>query len=190
MSEPARMPTHLVRHRARAREARVDVDHVRAALPGLHHPLEPDRVVLGHVRAHDHDAVGVLEILLEVRRAASSERGPQTGDRGAVSYAGLVLDLDDAERDAELLDQVVLLVVERRAAEVADRQRAVAVALVRPRSAARVSTIRSAIISIASSSESSSQCRAVGPAVLDLVLAQRALDVRLRGLALGAEAAA
>src|SRR4026207_1899899 len=131
MSLPARMPTHLVaiaparvarglawgarpprgprrRHRARAREARVDVDYLRAALPGLNHPLEPDRVVLGHVRAHDHDAVGVLEILLEVRRPASSERGPQTGDRGAVSYAGLVLDLDDPERDAELLDQVVL----------------------------------------------------------------------------------
>ena len=38
------------------------------------------------------------EVLLEVGGAASSERGPQTGDRGAVSYAGLVLDLDDPER--------------------------------------------------------------------------------------------
>ena len=26
----------------------------------LHDPLEADRVALGHVRAHDHDAVGVL----------------------------------------------------------------------------------------------------------------------------------
>src|SRR5207253_2252138 len=88
-------------------------------------PLEADRVVLGHVRAHDDDAVGVLEILLEVRRTASPERGPQTGDRRAVSYAGLVLDLDDAERRHQLLDEVVLLVVERRTAEVADRERPV-----------------------------------------------------------------
>jgi hypothetical protein len=89
----------LRRHRARAREARVDVDDTSAALSGLHHPLETHRVVLGHVRAHDHDAVGVLEVLLEVRRTATPERGPQTGNRGAVSYACLVLDLDDAERD-------------------------------------------------------------------------------------------
>src|SRR5438270_19129 len=110
-------PDVLRGHRARAGEARVDVEDLCAALPRLEHPLETDRVVLGHVRAHDHDAVGVLEILLEVRRTASSERGPQTGDRGAMSYAGLVLDLDDAERGQQLLDQVVLFVVERRAAE-------------------------------------------------------------------------
>src|ERR671938_659210 len=31
----------LRRHRARAREAGIDVDHLGAALPGLEHPLEP-----------------------------------------------------------------------------------------------------------------------------------------------------
>ena len=36
------------------------------------------------------------EVLLEVRGAAATERGPQTGDRGGVSNAGLVLDLDRA----------------------------------------------------------------------------------------------
>src|SRR5204862_4120609 len=65
------------------------------------------------------------QVLLEDRGPASPERRPQTGDGGAVSYAGLVLDLDDSERRAQLLDQVVLFVVERRAAEVADRQRAI-----------------------------------------------------------------
>src|SRR5439155_3407711 len=49
--------------------------------------------------------------------------GPQTGDRGAVSYAGLVLDLNDAETHGQLLDQVVLLVVEGRAAEHRDPHR-------------------------------------------------------------------
>ena len=38
------------------------------------------------------------EVLLEGGGAAAAERGPQTGDRGGVSYAGLVLDLHRAER--------------------------------------------------------------------------------------------
>src|SRR3954467_6402818 len=81
-----------VGHRARAREARVDVHDLRAALLGLDHPLKADRVLLGHVRAHDEDRVGVLEVLLEGGGAAAPERGPQTGDRARVSYARLVLD--------------------------------------------------------------------------------------------------
>ena len=40
---------------------------------GLHHPLEPDRVALGHVRAHDHDAVGVPQVLRERGGAAATE---------------------------------------------------------------------------------------------------------------------
>ena len=79
---------------------------------GLHHPLEPDRMALGHVRAHDHDAVGVGQVLLEGGGAAPTERCPQTGDGGGVSYAGLVLDLHGAERREQLLHEVVLLVVE------------------------------------------------------------------------------
>jgi hypothetical protein len=42
-----------------------------------------------------------------------------------VSYAGLVLDLHRAHRGEELLDQVVLLVVQRRAAEVGEAERPV-----------------------------------------------------------------
>src|SRR5215216_7118600 len=86
---------------------------------------KPTRVVLGHVRAHDRDDVRVLEVLLVVGCASSPERGPQTGDRGAVSYAGLVLDLDDAQGGAEFLDQVVLLVVQRGTAEISDGHRPV-----------------------------------------------------------------
>src|SRR6185503_9549358 len=41
-----------------------------------------------------------------------------------VSYPRLVLDLHDPERGVQLLEQVVLLVVERGAAEVGDRHRA------------------------------------------------------------------
>src|SRR5829696_1092837 len=80
---------------------------------------------LGHTRALDPDHVGVLDVLLGVGGAAAPERGPQTGDRGGVSYAGLVFDLDRAHRREELLDQVVLLVVERGAAQVREAHRAV-----------------------------------------------------------------
>src|SRR4029450_11065401 len=63
-------------------------------LLGLDHPLEAHRVALGHVRPLDDDDVSVLEVLLEGGGATPTERCPQTGDGGGVSYAGLVLDLD------------------------------------------------------------------------------------------------
>src|SRR4051812_36412815 len=78
---------------------------------------------LRHVGALDDDAVRVLQVLLELRRASATEAGPQTGHRGAVSYPRLVLDLDRAERGEQLLDEVVLLVVQGRAAEAGEAQR-------------------------------------------------------------------
>ena len=83
--------------RAGPGEPRVDVDDRGAALLGLHDPLEPHRVALGHVRALDQDAVSVLQVLLEGGRAAAAKRGPQTGDGGGVSNPRLVLDLDRAQ---------------------------------------------------------------------------------------------
>src|SRR5213079_2102936 len=91
----------------------------------LHQPPKADRMRLGHRRALDPDAVGVLEVLLEVGGAAAPERGPQTGDGARVSYAGLVLDLHGSHRREGLLDEVVLLVVERGAAQVGEAERAV-----------------------------------------------------------------
>src|SRR6185436_16230764 len=102
-----------------------DVEDLRAARLGLNHPLEAHRVLLGHVRAHDQDAVGVLQVLQERGGAAAPERGPQTGDGGGVSYARLVLDRDRAGRREALLDQVVLLGVQRRATEEGEAERAV-----------------------------------------------------------------
>src|SRR4051794_21873957 len=104
----------------RTGEARVDVNHRRAAGLRLHDPLEADRVRLGHVGTLDDDAVRVLQVLLKVRRAAATEAGSQTGNRAAVSYPRLVLDLQSAERGEQLLDEVVLFVVQRRAAEARD----------------------------------------------------------------------
>src|SRR5439155_502636 len=83
----------------------------------LHGPAERHRVALRHVRAHDDEAVGVLEIARIQGRRAAAEPCPQTGDARAVSYPGLILDGDDAEPAPELLADVVELVVERRATE-------------------------------------------------------------------------
>jgi hypothetical protein len=73
------------------------VDNPGAPRLGLHHPLEADRMGLGHVRAHDHDAVGVDQVLQVIGGAAAPERGSQTGNCGRVSNSGLVLDLDRAQ---------------------------------------------------------------------------------------------
>ena len=160
MSVPGPERDVTVGHGAGPGEARVDVDHRRAPRLGLHHPLEADRVALGHVGALDDDAVGVLQVLLERGGAAPAERCPQTGDGGAVSDAGLVLDLDGAERGEQLLDEVVLLVVERRPAQ-AGRSPACAGPACPPSShcqpSRRVSMTRSAIMSMASSRARSSQ---------------------------------
>src|SRR3982750_2751527 len=90
-------------------------------------------MALGHVGALDDDAVRVLQVLQEGRGAAATERGPQTGDGGGVSYARLVLDLDRAQRREQLLDQVVLLTVQGGAAQEGEaartRERALGVAL-------------------------------------------------------------
>ena len=104
----------------------VDVDDGGALLLRLHRPAEADGMRFGHVRAHDQDGIGVGEVLLEGGRPASSEACPQTGDGGAMSYTGLVLDRDDPQAGVEeLLDQVVLFVVHRGAPERGDRGRLV-----------------------------------------------------------------
>src|SRR5438094_9708860 len=84
---------------------------------GIHGPAERHRMALRHVRAHDDEAIGVLEIARIQGRRAATEPCPQTGDARAVSYPGLILNGDDPEPAPELLAHVVELVVERRAAE-------------------------------------------------------------------------
>ena len=123
MSPPALVGDVQVGQRAGPGEPRVDVDDRRAARLGLDDPLERDRMTLGHVGAADDDAVRVNQIARESGGAAAAEARPQTGNGGGVSYPGLVLDLDRAERGPELLDEVVLLVVERRAAEAGEAER-------------------------------------------------------------------
>src|ERR687893_86467 len=100
-----------VAHGARAGEARVHVDELRALLARDHWVPEAYRVRLSHIRALDDDAVGVLQVHEVSGGAAPTVRGAQTGHRGAVSYARLVCDSRETQGVEELGDEVVLLVV-------------------------------------------------------------------------------
>src|SRR5262249_30524712 len=102
----------------RAYVSRIDMDHHRPALLGHDRPVKADRMGLRHIRTHDENAIAVGEVARVIRRGAETERGAQTGHGRAVSEASLVLDGKNAEPSGkEFLDQVVLLVVERRAAK-------------------------------------------------------------------------
>src|SRR5699024_5587451 len=109
--------------RGGARETRIDVDDAGTSGLGLSHPLEAHGVALGHIGTLDDDAVHIRQILDELWGAASPERGSQTGSSGGVSKPRLVLDRDGPGRRAELLREVVLLVVDGRPAEAGDPHR-------------------------------------------------------------------
>src|ERR1700757_5203099 len=106
-------------HGGGAAEARIDVNDLGTALSRFDHPLETDRVILRHVRAHNQDGIRIYEIARRSCSSTSAEGGAQTGHRGAVSYTGLVADADHAQAGRkELFDQVVFFVIESRATKV------------------------------------------------------------------------
>src|SRR5262249_22578414 len=108
-------------------------------------------------------------------------------------YARLVFDLDDAESRHELLDGGVFLVVEGGAAEGPDRQRPVgrrpAWGPVAPGLGARPDGPLGGHLPRLGQRELL-PAGAVRVPVLDVVLAERAVGVALRGLPLGTETAA
>ena len=106
-----------VRRRRGPREARIDVDDLRPVLLGLPDPLEGHRVVLGDVAAFHQDRLRSAACRSSGWSSPPTERGPQTGDRGAVSKSGLVLDVGQAEQPGRLLEEVALLVRVLRAAQ-------------------------------------------------------------------------
>src|SRR5207245_5331177 len=77
------------------------------------------------VRSLNHDTVGIEHAPRIHGGGTPSESSPQSGDAGAVSDSGLVLDRDDAQAAHELLLDVVPLVVEGGPAQREDRGRAV-----------------------------------------------------------------
>ena len=112
-----------VRRRRGPGVSRIDVDDLRPVFLCLPDPLEGHGVVLGDVAAFHQDRLAVLQVDPVVGHRSPPERGPQTGDRGAMSKPGLVLDVRQAEQPGRLLEEVALLVRVLRAAQEADRVR-------------------------------------------------------------------
>ena len=97
------------------------MDDLGASFAGFDDPLETNGMVLRHRRSHDQDRISVAQVLLRSGCAAAPEARPQTGDSGAVSYPGLVGDAHHSQAGGkEFSDQVILFVVERRTAKVAN----------------------------------------------------------------------
>src|SRR6267143_642752 len=97
-----------IRSRGCPREARIDYNGLRIAVNlGLDGPLEAARMVLGWIPAHDQHHVGVLDVDPAIGYCPASEGWPQTGDRGAVSNAGLVFQVADPQAAHALDDEIV-----------------------------------------------------------------------------------
>src|ERR1017187_4797472 len=112
--------------RAGARKSWIDVNDGGAALFCFHDPAKPDRVSFGHGRAFDQNAIGVSEILLRSRSSAPAKAGAQTGHRAAMSYPRLVGYADHPQAKSEQFsDEIIFFVIERCAAEMANRSRVI-----------------------------------------------------------------
>src|SRR5258708_5843494 len=94
-----------------AGQARVDDDGFRVAVNfGFNRPFESAGMVLGGIAAHDQHHVGVFDVDPTIGHRAASEGGPQTGDRWAVSNAGLVFQVADPQAAHTFYDEIVKFV--------------------------------------------------------------------------------
>ena len=111
MSAPARICTIQVGVGGGAGEARIDDDGLGVAVNfGFDRPLETAGVILGGIAAHDQHHVGVLDVDPTIGHCAASEGGPQTGDRWAVSNAGLVFQVADPQAAHTFDDEIIKFV--------------------------------------------------------------------------------
>src|SRR4029077_1546667 len=111
-----------VGQRARAREARIDMDDRGALLLRFHHPAKTDRVRFGHRGTFDQNAICIRQVLLRGGSSAPAEGGAQTGHRAAMSYPGLVGHTDHAQASGKkLFNEIIFLVIQCRAPEMTYR---------------------------------------------------------------------
>ena len=101
----------------RAREARVDHDHLAAGFLGVQHVQHRDRVRFGRIRADVQRALGVAHVVVRVGHRTVAPRVRHAGDGGGVADAGLVIGVVAAPEADPLAQQVGLLVVVLRRAD-------------------------------------------------------------------------
>jgi hypothetical protein len=107
---------HRYRPLRSTRKSGIDVNECGALVPGCLDPFEGDGVVLRDIAAHVEYYIRIAEIDVMVCHCAASERLCQSRYRGAVSYSGLVFDIDETESPEHLLIEPAFLVVQRRTA--------------------------------------------------------------------------
>jgi hypothetical protein len=94
-----------------AGEARVDHDHLAAGFLGMQHVQHAHRVRLGRVGADVQRDLAVLHVVVRIGHGAIAPGVGNTGHRGGVADARLVVAVVAAPEADELAQQVGLLVV-------------------------------------------------------------------------------
>ena len=113
------------RVRGGAREARIHHDQLGAVpLLARQHMLQGDGVRLGGVAAHDHDGLGVADVVVAVRLGAVAPGVGHARDGGRMADARLMVDRVGAPEGSELAVQIGAFVGELGAAEPEDGIRA------------------------------------------------------------------
>ena len=108
----------LGRVRGRAREARIEHEHVGAVeLLAAQDVLQRHRMRFGRVRAHEDDGLRIAHVVVGVRHRAIAPGVRDTCDGGGVTNARLVVDRVGAPERRELPEQVSAFVGELRRAE-------------------------------------------------------------------------
>ena len=75
-------------------KSRIDRDEGSATcFPSFECPLKSARVIFCRVGSHDQNHIGVLDVFPVIGHRAAAEGGGQTGHRGTVSYASLMIDV-------------------------------------------------------------------------------------------------
>ena len=110
-----------VGRRGCAGESRIDMDNLGPIFLGLPDPFESHWMVLRHIAAFHQDRLAMLQVDPVVGHGAAPECCPQTGDRGAMSKSGLMLDKRHAKQTGSFLKEVALLVGILSAAHKRDR---------------------------------------------------------------------
>src|SRR5215831_20470573 len=97
------------------------MDDLCAIFLGLSDPLKGHMMVFSHITAFHQDRLAVLQVNPVVGHRSPAEGCPQTGDRGAVSKPGLMLDVSRAQQPRCFLEEIALFVGILRTTHKGDR---------------------------------------------------------------------
>ena len=104
--------------RRRPREAGIDDDHVGAVeLLAFQNVLQRYRMCLGWIAAHDHDGLGIADIVVAVGHGAVSPRIGDARDSGRMADARLMIGVVGSPECGELAEEICGFVGEFRRAQ-------------------------------------------------------------------------